>query len=105
MQSLNQQKNILLSVSVVMLFLALLDGWQYGYFTLLRFVVCATTAYVAYQAFMAEVNPFWGWSLGAVAVLFNPFIPIYLSRDVWVIIDFVVALFLIAVISILKFKE
>lgn len=58
MQTLNKQKNILLGVSAAMLILALLDGWQYGYFTLLRFVVCATTAYVAYQVFVADKTHF-----------------------------------------------
>jgi len=32
------------------LFLALFDGWLYGFFTLLRFVVFASTSYIAWMA-------------------------------------------------------
>lgn len=99
---MNTHKNILLSIAAVMLLLALLDGWEYGFFTFLRFVVFATCGYVAYLALTAEQNPFWVWALGGIAVLFNPFIPIYLTREVWVVIDFLVAIFLLATMALLR---
>lgn len=100
----NTKKNIALLIASATLLPALLDGWQYGFFTILRFVVFSSTVYVAYLSFQEEKEG-WAWSLGGIAVLFNPFIPVYLTRDVWVVIDFITALILIASIFTLKFKN
>lgn len=91
----NKKKNIALVVAAAVLFLALFDGWQYGFFTMLRFVVFATTAYVAWMAYEGQKEK-WVWVFGFVAVLFNPFFPVHLDRDTWVVIDFVVGVFLLA---------
>jgi hypothetical protein len=77
-----------LSIASIVLLLALFDGWQYGFFIILRFVVFSSTAYVAYLAYQDQ-NEGWAWFMGAIAILFNPFIPVYLTRDVWIVIDFV----------------
>lgn len=97
----NKRKNIALIVAAGVLFLAFLDGWEYGFFTILRFVVFATTAYVAWLAFESKKEK-WVWLLGFVAVLFNPFIPIFLEHETWMVIDFVVAVLLIGVVFLLK---
>lgn len=98
---INTKKNIASLIASTVLLLALFDGWQYGFFTILRFVVFSSTAYVAYLSFQEEKEG-WVWSLGAVAILFNPFIPVYLTRDVWVVIDFVTALFLLFSVKSLR---
>ena len=100
----NQKKNLVLFIASVILFLAVLDGWQYGFFTLLRFVVFFATAYIAWIAY-TEGNEIWVWMLGFIAILFNPFIPIYLTREIWVVIDVVTSLFLLMTIFILKLKS
>lgn len=97
----NTKKNIVLSIASVVLLLALFDGWPYGFFTVLRFVVFSSTAYVAYTAYQ-EHKEGWVWLLGAIAVLFNPFIPVYLTRDVWIVIDFVTAACLFVTVWKLK---
>ena len=84
-----------------MLFLALLDGWQYGFFTLLRFVVFTSAAYVAWVAY-EEQKEKWVWFLGFIAILFNPFIPIHLTREIWLPIDFATGVALIISIFLLK---
>jgi hypothetical protein len=101
---LNEKKNIALITASIFLLLALIDGWQYGFFTILRFVVFFSTAFVAYLAYQAEKEG-WTWIMGAIAVLFNPFIPIYLTREVWVLIDSVVGIFLLASTVLLKLKD
>jgi hypothetical protein len=98
---MNKKKNMALTIASIFLLLALLDGWQYGFFTILRFVVFFTTAHVAYLAYK-EQKEGWVWFMGAIAVLFNPFIPIYLTREVWVVIDGVIGTLLIT--SIFAFK-
>ncbi len=100
----NQKKNIALTIAAITLFLALLDGWQYGFFTILRFVVFASTAYVAWIAY-EEQKEKWVWILGFIAVLFNPFIPIHLTREIWLPIDFITGVFLISNIFFLKLKR
>ena len=91
----NKKKNVALVVATAVLFLALLDGWQYGFFTMLRFVVFATTAYVAWMAYEGQKEK-WVLVFGFIAVLFNPFFPVHLDRETWVVIDLVVGIFLLA---------
>jgi len=90
----NKKKNIALVVAAAILFLALLDGWQYGFFTILRFVVFATTAYVAWMAYEGQKEK-WVWVFGFVAVLFNPFFPVHFDRETWVVIDLVTGILLL----------
>jgi len=97
----NKKKTIALGIAAVFLFLALFDGWQYGFFTILRFVVFAATAYTAWMAYQDKQEG-WAWMMGAVAVLFNPFIPVYLERETWVVIDALVGVFNLTSIWLLE---
>jgi len=78
---------IVLLVSALALCLAVIPVWPYGYYVLLRFIVCGTAAYAIYllksnQAFSTHLI-----FLVIVAVLFNPFIPIHLTRALWLLIN------------------
>ena len=87
-------------ISAIMLLLALAD-WPYGYYMLLRFVVCGSGAFVAYLGYL--INKQWiVWTFSIIAVLFNPFIPIHLNRELWAFIDVVVAVIFIVNIFVLK---
>jgi len=101
LMSKNKRKNIALSVAAVVLFLAILDGWEYGFFTMVRFVVFAMTAYVVWLAYHDEKEK-WVWILGFVAVLFNPFFPIHLDRDTWVVIDLITGTLLLSLTYFLR---
>jgi hypothetical protein len=90
--------------AAIMLFLAL-GRLPYGYYTFLRFVVCGTTIYGAYVASTEQKKPAWAWTFGIIAVFFNPFIPIHLSRDIWAVIDIAVALLLIVSLLFLRESE
>ena len=102
--STNNKKNLALALAAVVLFLALLDGWEYGFFTMLRFVVFAMTAYVAWLAYQNQKEK-WVWTLGSVAVLFNPFFPIHLDRDTWVVIDLIAGVFLLSLTYFLRLEN
>ena len=79
-----------------LLFLALLP-LPYGYYTLLRIVVCGAAAYLAFHEYgVRESVTAWAIGLGFLSVLFNPLIPVHLSREVWAPIDVVAALVLAA---------
>lgn len=97
-------KNILLIIPAVFLLSALREGLPYEFFTLLRFIVCVSTAYVAWMAHK-DGQENWTWILGAVALLFNPLLPIYLTREIWVVIDSATAVLLLVAIFILKLGD
>jgi hypothetical protein len=101
---MNKKKNIAVLIAAVFLFLALFDGWPYGFFVLLRFVVFTLTAYIAWIAHQAKQEK-WTWIFGFIAVIFNPFIPLHFGRDFWVVIDFIVAIFLVISIFVFKFPK
>lgn len=101
---LNKKKNIAVIIAAILLFLALFGGWPYGFFTLLRFVVFATSVYIAWMAYEQQKEK-WVWIFGFLAVLFNPFFPIYLNRDLWSVIDFITGVFLIISAFLLKLKN
>lgn len=91
-------------IAAAFLFVALFGGWPYGFFTLLRFVVFASSAYVAYMAYEAKKEK-WVWIFGFLAVLFNPFIIIHLNRDIWSVIDLIAGVFMVSSIFILKIEN
>jgi len=101
---LNKKKNIALFIAAAFLFAALFDGWPYGFFTLLRFIVFAASAYVAWIAYEQQKEK-WGWIFGFLAVLFNPFIVIHLNREIWVVIDLIVGIFMIVSVFIIKLDQ
>jgi len=76
-------------LAAAFLLLATLD-LPYGYYTFMRIVVCGISVYVAYQGYQWG-QPWATWVFGLVAVLFNPLIPIHLSREIWLPIDLMVA--------------
>lgn len=90
----------LLFVPAAMLFLALAP-LPFGYYVLLRFVVCGFALYMAYLAWSTRRALHWTIVVPAiVSALFNPFIPIYLNRPIWNLIDVIVgAGFLVAAIA------
>ncbi len=89
-------------ISVVMLLLAIPSIWPYGYYTLLRLVVCGVSIYVVFQAKKSKQDG-WVWGMGFIALLFNPLIPIHLSKGLWAIIDLGVAAVFAVLLS--KFKK
>lgn len=101
---LNKKKNVIFGIAALFLFAALLDIWPYGFFTILRFVVFMTSAYVAWMAYEARKEK-WVWVFGFLAVLFNPFIVIHLNREIWNVIDFIVGVFMIVSVFMLKLEK
>lgn len=95
-------RNILTIIASGFLFIALSDGLPYGYFTFLRFVVCAVGAYLAYLIYEENKKSLWVWAFSGIAVLFNPIIPIYLQREQWTTIDLIVGIFFILSIFLVK---
>ena len=69
----------------------------YGYYTLMRIVVCGAAAFIAYSTFSKEGSvSLWVLVMGGLAILFNPLIPIHLSRELWAPIDAISAVVFLA---------
>lgn len=77
-------------VSIVFLLLAGLGGWPFGFYTILRFVVCGSAVYLAVEA-SALKKKGWMWVMGGMAFLFNPLSPVHSSRSSLRILDLVAA--------------
>ena len=80
-------KNVCITCGILLL-LAIPSWWPYGFYTLLRWVICAASIYVAYGFYKSKVIG-WAFIFGAVAFIFNPIFPIYLNKSSWVGIDFI----------------
>jgi hypothetical protein len=64
----------------------------YGYYTFTRIVVCGFGAFFAFLAWEdGPLSRLWSVIFGLLAVLFNPVVPIYLSRGSWFYFDLLAA--------------
>jgi hypothetical protein len=82
-----------IAISIVALVLGALGQWPYGFFVLLRFVVCATAIYLGFCA--KEIRrPFWLVTMWGIALLFNPIVPVHMNRSDWQVLDFLIAILL-----------
>jgi hypothetical protein len=74
-------------IAAFLLFVGIFD-MPYGFYTFLRLTVFAVSAYFSYTWFKYEYSPRnFGISFILMAFLFNPFLPIHLSKGIWVAID------------------
>ncbi len=62
----------------------------YGYYILLRWVVCVVAVGLVYESLQSDAQ-WMVWLFGFVAILFNPLVPVSLSRPVWLPIDLLLA--------------
>lgn len=89
-------KNIAVIIAAIILLLAIPSIWPYGYYQFLRLAITAIAIFVAYLAYELEKKS-WMWLMAVIAILFNPIIPFYLDKEIWVVIDIIVAtIFLIS---------
>ena len=90
-------------VAGVLLLLAIPSFWPYSFYILLRWVISLFSIIVAYNFYQSKLN---GWMMvfGGIAFLFNPILPVYLSKSSWILIDFVSACLFFIASSIRKTK-
>jgi hypothetical protein len=95
----------LLLLCSILLFLGLID-LPIGYYTLLRIVVTIGSVAVAVMEFENGIT-FWVITFGLIAIVFNPFIPIYLNdKSAWMSIDILAGiLFIIKSLTIKSNKN
>lgn len=74
----------------------------YAYYVLLRWICCPTFAYLAVEAFGSRKRE-WGWILGVLAAVYNPLVPVHLTREIWAVVN--VATIVITIGSIVAFRR
>lgn len=73
-------------IPAILLFLAVFS-LPYDYYTLLRVTVFISALYI-----MGQNKNEWLYIFLGIAILFNPIIPIYLSKGIWIPIDITVSI-------------
>ena len=97
----DNRPHVIPSIAATAMLLGALAQWPYGYYQLLRWAVCGVAIFVAISAYRWQ--KLWAiWLFGFVAVLFNPLIPVHLSRDVWQPIDVICAILFIFAAVVLR---
>lgn len=79
---------------------ALLFKLPYAYYVLLRCVCCAVFAYVGFT--IRDKNSTWTWVFGALAAIYNPFVPLRANREFWIITN--IGTIIVTVVSIIIVK-
>ena len=102
-EDLINYKNTASKISAVMLLIAILP-LPYGYYILLRWVVCISAIFSAWVANELGKKS-WLFLMAIIALLFNPLVPIHLDKGTWVIIDFIAAILFLVSIFKIKPKE
>lgn len=73
-------------IASVSLLISVIPDLPYGYYQLLRWLVCGSSCYGALLAHEKN-KQYWKWFFVCQAILFNPILPIHLERNVWLPID------------------
>ena len=78
-------------VPAILLLLALFP-WPYGFYIFLRLGISIVGAWLAYEQWKHD-DAVSGWVLafGVTALLYNPLIPIHLTREIWSVLNIATA--------------
>lgn len=96
------KENWITIITGIMLLLAIPPIWPYEYYQILRWIVMGVAIYNTYTANKQNKTQ-WTFTMGAIAILFNPIFPIYLQKEIWVILDLITSILMF--VSIAKIKK
>ena len=83
-----ENSSVICGCMALLLFLAAAH-MPYDYYTFVRIIVCGCAGIMAYRGFNAGEKTFWPWLWGLVAIIFNPFAVIHMTKVIWMIVDVV----------------
>lgn len=72
-------------VAAIFCFLAIAD-LPYGFYRLVRWLTCGVAIASAMQ-WHAKERVGWVWIMALIAILFNPLMPFYFPKNIWMIFD------------------
>lgn len=81
-------------IVLVVLLIGCLFKMPYTYYTLVRIAMCIGCWWIIYD-WWVEKHPYFKTLLMSTIILFNPLLPIHLSRLTWSVIDIIIALTLL----------
>lgn len=84
----------IIKLSLAIIFILCLLKMPYGFYQLVRFLACAGFCFLAYEA-NEQKNKNMTFVFIGLAVLFQPFFKIALGREMWNMIDVILAVFLL----------
>ncbi len=87
---------------VALLVVALNASTPYGYYSVMRWIVCASCIFLAIQSHKSN-NSSWTWTFGVIAGIYNPVIPVQASRELWSIVN-VATIFSVSISAILLIR-
>ena len=88
---MKQMPHVIPAVVASVMLLIAVAPLPYGYYQFLRWIICGISIYIAYKSY--DWGKKWAvWIFAPVAILFNPLIPIHLSKEIWQTIDLFCAL-------------
>jgi len=101
---MEKRPHLIPAIIAALILLGALGDWPYGYYQLLRWITCGAAVFVAFMAY--NWQKVWVmWLFGIIAVLFNPLVPIHMTKELWQPIDVIFALLFAIVAFILKKPE
>ena len=66
--------------------LALVPTLPYGYYSIMRWVVCALCVWLSLASYRSEREA-WTWIWGVIAGIYNPIFPLHANREVWSVVN------------------
>lgn len=66
--------------------IALLPTLPYGYYLIMRWIVCASSAWLALSSYRSGRED-WTWIWGVIAGVYNPIFPVHANREIWSIVN------------------
>ena len=81
---------LLFLIPAVLLILAPLIALPYGFYTLLRLIVSVTAGFIIFHNYKGAggINEI-TILFALILILYNPIIPVHLSREIWLPINFI----------------
>lgn len=79
-----------ISITLGVLLSLAIFPFPYGYYSFLRLAVFVGGSFLSYQLYQHK-SVGWAVVLACIAILFNPLIPVYLTREIWLPIDLICA--------------
>lgn len=87
----SKQMQVLIKLFIIAALLLSIFKMPYDYYTLLRWLVFAASAYFAFESYkICKTGSI--WVFGVVSLLFNPLLPVHFERITWNVIDIAVAI-------------
>ena len=80
------RKNVVLWFVAIPVAVAILPSLPYGYYSVMRWVVCALCAWLAVDAYRKGQEG-WAWCWAVIAGIYNPIFPVHANRAVWTLVN------------------